>query len=451
MPSAEETRVDGLLAEVAGLRVPDGGFVADNVRDLAAYGLASPMLTITLTPLGADAPPQTIHIGKPAPASGTDPSKAKGVRYYARRDDQDDVVVVDAALLQDLGANPIDLHGKKVADVKPERVDAIRLTSEGTAVVAAKRPRGWERIAPLKDRADAAAIADIIKKVGAAQASVLFEAGKAPDPELDKPWAVLELWQDSGPKPGEGPESVPTKEPRLKLELGRRDPAAKTVYARVAGDPVVLALPSSFLDGMTFGTLALRDHQVASASPPQIEKLTIIQGTKVVVVAAPRDGNPTRWRLEVPTDAAADPETVGRALLQLANLRAETLVTDHPVSAEKYGLNAPILVVKWKLRDEFAPPPRRTVEGEELTLTVGAETPGGKRSRYAKVSSSPIVFTIGLRPRIAAVFQAEWRERTRPRARLEADRSPHAPLAGADAQRPARRRLQGSRPRMDPR
>ena len=182
------------------------------------------------------------------------------------------------------------------------------------------------------------------------------------------------------------------------------------MYARVAGDPVVMALPLSILDGLTFGALAFRDLQVASASPPQVEALTIIQGPKVVVLKAPRDGNPNRWRLEVPTEAPADPETVGRALLQLSNLRAETLVSDRPASDEKYGLDTPTLVVKWKLRDEFAPPPRRTVDGEEVTLSVGAETAGGKRSRYARVSSSPIVFTIG--PEVAAIFQAEWRERT---------------------------------------
>lgn len=407
---ADDGRVDGILAEVTGLRVPDGGFVADDVKDLATYGLETPMLTITLTPRGSDPLPQTIHIGMPAPMSGSDPTKTKGVRYYARRGDQDDVVIVDAGILQNLGANPLDLHGKKVANVQPERVDAIRLTSEGASVTVAKRAAGWERIEPLKDRADSAAVADLIKKVEAAQASVLFEPGKAPDPQVEKPWAVLEVWQDSGPKPGEGPESIPTKEPRLKLEIGRRDAMAKSIYARVAGDPVVMALPSSFLDGLTFGALAFRDRQVASASPPMVEKITVIRGPQAVVVEAPPDGNPARWRLKVPADAPGDPETVGRALTQLSNLRAESLVTDRPVSDEKYGLDKPGLVVKWKLRDESVPTPRRPVEGAETTLSVGAAVPGKPGPRFARVSSSPIVFSIG--PEVVALFEAEWRDRT---------------------------------------
>ena len=135
-------------------------------------------------------------------------------------------MIVDAGILQNLGANPLDLHGKKVANLQPGRVDAVRLTSEGASVVAAKRERGWERVETLRDRADASAIVDLIKKLESAEASVLFEPGKAPDPGLDKPLAVIELWQDSGPRPGEGPESVPTSEPRIKLEIGRRDPVA---------------------------------------------------------------------------------------------------------------------------------------------------------------------------------------------------------------------------------
>ncbi|HEY2155323.1 MAG TPA: DUF4340 domain-containing protein [Isosphaeraceae bacterium] len=407
---ADEGKVDGLLAEVAGLRVPDGGFVADDASDRAAFGLDKPTVSITLTPRGANAVPQTIHIGKPAPVDEARKDKVKGPRYFARREDQDDVVAIDAGLLKDLGVNPADLHAKKVSDVDPNRVDAIRLTSEGVPVVVAKRPRGWERIAPLKDRADPQAVADLLKKVATAESSVLLDPRSAPDPKLDAPWATLELWQDSGPKPGEGPESAPATTPALTLKLGRRDPLAKSVFAQIGGDPVVLALPSSFLDGLTFGALAFRDRQVASVSPPQVARITVIQGPKEVVVESPKDNNPTHWRMVKPAEGPADPETVGRALFALSNLRAETLVTDRAESDARYGLDKPVLQVKWKTHDEMAPPPRRMVEGEETTLAIGSVVPNKPdQPRYARVSSSPIVFTIG--SEVVARFESEWRDR----------------------------------------
>ncbi len=407
---ADDGKVDGLLAEVAGLRVPDGGFVADDARDRAAYGLDRPTVSVTLTPRGANAVPQTIHIGKPAPVDESRKDKARDPRFFARRDDQDDVVAIDAGMLKDLGLHPADLHSKKVSDVNPDRVDMIRLTSEGVPVVVAKRARGWERVAPLKDRADAQAVAEVLKKVAAAESSVLLDPKSAPDPKLDPPSAMIELWQDSGPKPGEGPESVPSTTPALTLKLGRRDPLAKTVFAQIGGDPVVLALPLSFLDGWTFGALAFRDRQVASVSPPQVARITVIQGPKETVVESPKDNNPTHWRLVKPAEGPADPETVGRALFALSNLRAETLVTDRAESDARYGLDKPVLQVKWKTHDELAPPPRRTIEGEETTLTVGSVVPNKPdQPRYARVSLSPIVFTLG--SEIIARFEAEWRDR----------------------------------------
>lgn len=407
---ADSGKVDGLLAEVTGLRVPEGGFVADDAHDLAPFGLDKPMLTLTVTSRGSGSAPQKIDIGGLAPVPDDRKAKVNGVRHYARRHDQNDVVVIDAGLIRDLGLHPTDLHAKKVADIDPGHVDAIRLTSEGTAVVAARGPKGWERIEPLRDRADSPAISEILKKVEAAQASELFDPKTAPDPQLDPPWAVLEIWQDSGLRTGEGSPSMLGTSPRLKLLLGRRDPIAKTVFARVDGDAVVLALPISFLEGFTYGSLAFRDRQVASVSPPQVERIEVVQGPRSVLVEAPRDGNPNAWRLKAPADTPADPETVGRALLRLADLRAESLITDRAGADAKFGLDTPALTVKWKTRDEFAPPPRRTIEGEETTLTVGSTVPGKPGPRYARISSSPIVFTIG--PEIVALFEAEWRDRT---------------------------------------
>jgi hypothetical protein len=406
---ADEGKVDGLVAEVAGLRIPKGGFVADDVKDMAKYGLDAPTLKVTVTPRGRGSFPQTILLGKAAPDDESSQDKEKGARHYARRDDQDDVVIVNSGIIKDIGLKPADLHAKKVADVEPEKVDAIRLTSEGVAVVAVRRPKGWERVEPLKDRADAQAVEDLLKKVASAEASVLFEAKSAPDPQTDRPLATLELWQGSGPKPGEGPESTPASAPSLKLKIGRRDPLAKSVYVQAEGDPVVMAVPLAFLEGWTFGGLALRDRQVASVSPPQVARITVRQGPKEVVVDAPPDHNPNAWRMTRPAEGPADPEAVGRALFALASLRAETLVADRAESDARYGLDAPALTIAWKTRDELAPPPRRTVEGEETTLTIGSVVPSKPdQPRYARASTSPVVFT--LPSTFVALFEVEWRD-----------------------------------------
>ena len=303
---ADEVRVGGVLGQIAGLRVPDGGFAADDAKDLAAYGLKEPLLTITLTPRGSDPVSQTIAIGKPVPTSGVDETKTRGVRYYARRDDQDDVVIVDAGILQNLGANPLDLHGKKVANVQPERVDAVRLTSDGATVVAAKRERGWERIEPPRPgrrRGDR----DHQEDRGRPGERPL-RAGQGLGP------AAREAAGGDRALAGLRPEARPGA--RVGADEGAADQAGgrpprpgRGTVPRVAGDPVVMALPISFLEGLSFGGLAFRDRQVAAASPPRVERVTVIRGP---LRSSPRppDGNPAAGGSRS-RPRPGDPETIG--------------------------------------------------------------------------------------------------------------------------------------------
>jgi hypothetical protein len=403
---ADENRAEGLVAELTSLKVADGddGFEADDVEDLAPYGLDVPSLSITLTPRSGQGDSQTIHLGKPAPRS------EKGERYFARRDDQNNVVVVDAQLFKDLGRNPLDLHGRKLSDVAIPKVSAIRLTSGGGSVSVARSSKGWVRTAPLVDRADAPAVDDLLKRLDELQATALLDIKAVKDPQFDKPLAVLEVWQDTGAKESSASEPPP----KLKLTIGRRDPVNKVMYAQVEGDPVVFAIPINFLDGVTFGPLAFRDRQLAAVSPSEIARLIIKQRTKAFVIeaaAAPRGATiaPSDFRLVDPIKAAVDPEALVRVLNLLSNLRADTLVMDRPESVEKYGLDKPSLVATWTTRREPQKAPLRTKEPEEVTLTVGKEAPGKPGARFARVSTSPILFTLA--PEIVAAFEVEFRDR----------------------------------------
>ncbi len=395
-------RVEGAVAEVVSLKVADGekGFVADNVTDLVPYGLDKPSLTFTVTPKPGRGVGQTFHLGKPAPKSDG------GARYYARRDDQDDVVLVDATLLKDIGANPIDLHSKRLAEINPARVDYLRLTSDGVAVSVAKVGNSWARVTPLADRADAKAIDDMLKKLVEIEASELFAPGAAPDPQLEKPWGVLEVWE--GVKPSQ--EKGLTTPPVLSLKIGRRDALRKTAYCQTEGDTTVLAVPLPFLDIIPHGPLSFRDRQVSAVSPMQMERIVIKDSeTSHTLVPPPKGADPKAWRLKEPLDAPADPESLGRLFGLLSNLRAETLVTDRPASDAAFGLDKPFLTVSWTTRDDVPAAPMRTNAGSTVTLTVGKPVQGKSGVRYARVSTSPIVFTLA--PETLATFESEWRDR----------------------------------------
>jgi hypothetical protein len=395
-------RVEGAVAEVVSLKVIDGekGFVADDVKDFAPYGLDKPRLTFTASPKPDKGSPQVFSIGNPV--TPTD----KASRYYARRDDQDDVVLVDATLLKNLGANPLDLHAKRVADFMPDRVDFIRVTSDGATVAVAKTGNVWSRIAPLADAADGKGIDEMLKKVDEIEASELYPPGAAPDAQLDKPAIVLEIWDgaklDSDQKP--------TTSPKLHLKVGRRDALRKTAFCQTEGDSTVMAIPLPFIEAIPRGALAFRDRQVARVSPPTLEKIVIKVGPKSRTIAPPAKGaDSMAWRLTEPIDAQADPESLGRLFVQLSNLHAETLVTDHPESDAAFGLDKPAMTVSWTTRDDVPASPRRPTAGESVVLTVGKPAANKSGGRYARISTSPIVFTLA--PETIAAFDVEWRDR----------------------------------------
>ena len=77
---ANGPKVESLLAAVSSLRVADGakGFAADDVKDLAPFGLSPPAATIELTTAQGKEQPLVLHIGKPVPG--------KLDRVYARQE-----------------------------------------------------------------------------------------------------------------------------------------------------------------------------------------------------------------------------------------------------------------------------------------------------------------------------------------------------------------------------
>ncbi len=404
---ADESRVEGVVAEVVSLRVAggDSGFVADGVTDLAPFGLDKPALSVTITP--RKGPPQTIQIGKAAPPR----EDVKGQLYYARRDDQDDVVLVDGGLLKDFGRDPMAFRGRKVAAIDAARAVALRVVNDGVAVDVVRRRDGtWGRVAPLVDAADAAAVDGFLKRLDGLEAGEMFVPGSVADPQLDRPWAVVKVWLGAAEGGSETADAIPTRDASMKLELGRRDPIKKAIFARVEGDPTILALPSVFLDGVGFGPLAFRDRRVAAASPPEIGRIVVQAGARsITLVPRKRGADRMAWNLTEPVAAPADPESVGRLLLLLSNLRADTLVTDRPESDARYGLDKPAVTVTWTTHVEPQASPLRPLGGEATTLTVGGPAPRPAGARYARISTGPIVFTLA--PEALAVFDSEWRDR----------------------------------------
>ena len=103
----------------------------------------------------------------------------------------------------------------------------------------------------------------------------------------------------------------------------------KTVFARLAGDRTVMALPDSILGVLPKSPLSYRDRTILAVDPGRVSRLTVAraEGT-YTLVAADDPGKPPRWRMSAPVEGPADDESVARVLGMLAPLRAERLVAE---------------------------------------------------------------------------------------------------------------------------
>ena len=407
------SKVDGVLADLAALRVEDGdtGFVEDGVRDLAKFGLDRPRITIELsTGPSATRTTQNVQVGKVV--------EGRPDRAYARRADQDDVVLVNPKALEALGTQPHALRSQKVADFDKTRVETISVRIGDVEHELASTPSGWaaflregKGLKPL-GQADLQLTRALLDKLDALETSDFLDPKSRPDACLDHPSVVVKVWQvPEGPPRTPGTPPPPRGEPVVDLALGRRDAVARTVYARSGGDPTtLLAVPENLLEVFPPGSFAYLDRSILVQDRAQFDRLTIRRDGQDFILQAPATPRPgpdafTGWRMTAPVDAPADSESVARLAILLSALRAESFVAEAGKDLKSYGLDAPGLVVSWTTRTA----PDRPGPGPGRTLSVGHEVPDGQGSRYARVSGDPWVFT--LKAPAVAILGAELHDR----------------------------------------
>lgn len=439
---ADTAKLDGLAADLASLRVVDDSrFVADDVptADLGRYGLDQPALTLTVE--AGQGPqrrrtPQVLHVGKPVPGSPE--------RVYARRDDQDDVLALDARAFQSIHADPTNYRDSRVADIDPRRATGFEVETGGRTFALGRVGNDWAITTPEPARADVPAVAAFFKALQDLRTSTFLPPASVPNAGLDKPEVTIRVWQD--PPPGEATGSASSEGksgPRLVLQLGRRDAGRRSVYARTGDDPgSVLALPEVQADALPRNSLAFRSRLVLAVAPDQIQKVAFeAEGGRTTVIAAPffAVGGPgsarPAWWLTAPITAPADMDSVERLLKLLGGLRAGRLVDDRNDNPARWGFDQPLLRVTCSRPPASPgakqPPPGLgplKVPADSLTLVIGKAEPGNPGIHFAAVEGESLVFTVG--GEVLSILDSEWRDRRI--ATFDADRARRVRAAWPD-------------------
>jgi hypothetical protein len=401
---ADPERLEGIIAELTSLRVAEGakGYVADNVKDLAPYGLDKPEMTIEIKTSWAGGEPQVVEIGKHAPGDG-------GL-VYARQRNQDDVVLVSGKELAELGKGKNTLRSKRVANVSPPRAAFVELHAFGRDFRLSRAKNGWFLIGKEREKADSSVILNLLQRLAQAQSSEFLEPSAIKKPGLDPPVMTLKVWEfeRAMPMPDEPAANPPAGEPSANLDLGYYDPAKRAQFARIAGDSTILALTKDFADALPKNVLAFRDRTLLTLSPAQVSRLTVFRqinkGSETYVLEGPSSQS-NHWKMTAPIAAPADDAQATQMILVLSNLRAHEYVSDKLGDGKAYGLDKPELTVTWALQPDD-PTASKAAPGLG-TLQVGARVKNGEES-YATISGSSMVFTLA--PDVIRPFLEELRD-----------------------------------------
>jgi hypothetical protein len=401
---ANGARIESTLAALASIRVLDDGkgFIADNVTDFKPFGLEEPAATVELTTTAAAGEPLVLHVGKPVPDHLD--------RVYVRRGDQDDVAAVDGKFLAEIPRDSIAYRSQHVADIEPAAVTKIRIEALKATFDLAREDTGWALKSPKPTRADTYLVQSFLSQVDGLQTSEFLDPARVITPMLDPPAMVIKIWQTSrGGREAAKKSGDPSQSPSLILRLGRHDVLKKTIYGRLEGDDVILALSDAFLEVLPKNLLAFRDRGILSLNPGTVSRLMLERDGKTTILEPDRSSQaPNQWRMKAPVVAPADVRAVTQALALLANLRAEDFAADSAGDGKAFGLDRPAVVATWvvegpqhQVSTHTAPKASPGPGPSRGRLAIGKAVPGKPGSFYASVEGSPFVFTLG-----AAAVQA---------------------------------------------
>ncbi len=400
---ANGAKIESAIAALSSIRVVDGqqGFCADNVTDFAPFGLDQPTATIELTSAAQPDSPLVLHIGKKVPDHPD--------RVYVRRGDQDDVVSVNDRFLTEIPRDSIAFRSQSVTDIVPAAVSEIAIDALATSFRLERQGTAWVFKSPPAEKADISLVQSLLDKLDGLQTSEFLDPARVLQPDLDPPLMTIKVWQTAVNGPAARAKRAEPAEPRsqapaLSLLIGRHDVLKKTIYGRLEGDSVVLALPDVLLDVLPHNRLAYRDRGVLAINPAAVSKLKLIREGRTMVLEPDRSSSaPNQWRMVAPVRAAADFRAITQVLAQLANLRAEDFAADAVGDGKVFGLDQPPIVVSWDSEiargatGKAEPPDQKSAAATSTggRLRIGKPVAGKPGTFYAAVDARPFVFTLG--------------------------------------------------------
>jgi hypothetical protein len=261
---------------------------------------------------------------------------------------------------------------KHVVNFDRDAIDGILITNNENKIELRKNGARWELAAPLKDRADAAAIAQLFTSLETIDADSAFAAdGKG----ADKPHLSDYGLESSGVRLKLLGKNAPPE-----ILFGKDAAVDGKIYLRLDGSETVYAVAKDLRNQVQKKTDDFRDRRLLDLDAARVNKLTIKTADGEIELLKDRGA----WTLEKPLKARGDLQKINDLIGQTINTRIDTFVPLNDANLAAYGLSEPRGTVTLATdSDETA-----------SVLQIGQPVEQEKDKVYAKLSTRDSVYML---------------------------------------------------------
>ncbi len=329
--------------------------IDEQPKSLAEYGLEHPAIQVTLR-LKGDKPPAVLLLGDKNP---------NGFSIYAKRGDQPAVFLVADILRTRLDRKAADFRDKTLLVLEPDKVKQLELIAKGRSIKLSRSGGDtWELTQPIKGKADASAIRQLLWNIKDARVKEFLAGGADAKRRygLDTPDFIVSLTEPDASK---------------RLLLKKAPDPKMGLYALADPGEWVVTVDARLLTELSKSPFDLRDRSLFRFETTDVKTIELRRGDQSIKLAKEGDA----WKLTAPTQADTQAGKVYDLLYALKELRFIDLVEEKGGDLARYGLKAPQAEVELSMS-----------EGSRLpALLIGKSE---KNRLYAKLSTAADIYAI---------------------------------------------------------
>ena len=298
--------------------------VDDTGKDVAAYGLVTPSLSISLRLASGN---EIVRFGDSGPLSST---------LYAQRNGDAKVLLTSVAGRDILTKGLQDFRRKRVLEFDRGRVTRLKIATPKETVVLSKEGEGekgtWIITAPVQTMADQPEVRSLLFGLEDLKAQAFIDdpqERRTKKDELKAPLATITVHEDVQSRQASDTDRT------IRLFLSSKN--TTTAYAETSAQEPIYLVPPAAAKDLAKNLFTLRNKQLLAAEPEQVKTVVIKKDGEEYSLT--HEGND--WLIDGNPDAKADPARINRFVSRAVRVQAERIVTNNPGNLQAYGLTSP--------------------------------------------------------------------------------------------------------------